>query len=75
MKNEEFKLKKCIMETPKQKFQANPTQNPMTGEVVTIGGCKYKKLTQDYGDVKIISPKTNGFCAVEMKLTNSKAMI
>ena len=59
MKNEEFKLKKCIMETPKQKFQANPTQNPITGEVVTIGGCKYKKLTDDYGDVKIISPKTN----------------
>lgn len=46
------------MDTDKQKFIKNPGVNPVNGDVVKIGGCKYKKLTTLYGDVKITSPKT-----------------
>src|SRR5438445_9069527 len=46
------------MNTHKQKFIANPRENTVTSEKVKIGTFKYKKLTDIYGEIKIISPET-----------------
>ena len=52
------------MTTLKQQFSCDPRVNPVNGEKVKIGGCKYKKLTAIYGDVKIISPVTGNKIAI-----------
>lgn len=42
----------------KQKFLSSPNKDPKTGEIIKIGGKRYKALEEKYGTPKIKSPKT-----------------
>jgi hypothetical protein len=42
----------------KDKFLSYPNKDPKTGELIKIGGKRYKELEEKYGTPKIKSPKT-----------------